>query len=267
MDGKGIEAMVVSPAPPLYMYWIEPEYAVPFSRTYNDALAEFCTAASARLHFMATLPMQDLGAAVTEVKRVTSDSDARGVYIGASDLGGRELDDPALWPLYEAIVAADVPLAIHPAPSSFGSGDIDCYHERLALGFPAQETHAVFRLIAGGVFDAFPDLKVYVSHGGGFFPFQVGRVEAFLSISDDSKATRSTAEYLKNLYFDIILHDARARQLLVDVMGPSQVLYGSNYAGMDSIDGIAFLEEMKLSDDDRLQIARENAIKLFKLTA
>jgi aminocarboxymuconate-semialdehyde decarboxylase len=265
MSQTGVDAMVVSPAPPLYMYGIEAEYAVPFARAYNDALAKFCTAASDRLYFMATLPMQDLAASIVETRRAVQDLDARGVYIGATELGGRELDDPDMWPLYEALVTAGLPLAIHPGPSTFGSGDVDCYHERLVLGFPAQETHAIFRLIAGGVFDAFPDLRVYVSHGGGFFPFQVGRFDAFLSISGDSKASRPAIEYTKNLYLDIILHDARARQLLVDVMGPDHVLYGSNYAGMDSVDGISFLNQLELSDNDRLQIARQNALDLFKL--
>jgi aminocarboxymuconate-semialdehyde decarboxylase len=267
MDSKGIEKMVVSPAPPLYMYSIESEYAVPFSRSYNDLLAEFCQAAPGRLYFLATLPMQDLAAAVEETKRAVADNDARGFYIGASSVGGRELDDRALWPFYEAVVASGYPLCVHPGPTSFDTGEVDCYHEKLALGFPSQETHAIFRLIAGGVFDAFPDLKVLVSHGGGFFPFQIGRIQEFLKIADDQKSQQPVTDYLRNLYFDIILHDVRARRLLLEVAGPSHALLGSNYAGMDSVDGIAFINELELPERDRLQVVRENALELFRLTA
>jgi predicted TIM-barrel fold metal-dependent hydrolase len=141
----------------------------------------------------------------------------------------------------------------------------DCYHEKLSLGFPAQETHAIFRLIAGGVFDQFPELKVFVSHGGGFFAFQIGRFDPFLEISDDSAAKRPTADYLANLYFDILLHDVRARRLLLEVAGIDHVLLGSNYAGMDSVDGLSFVEELNLPDNDRMRVVCENAMALFKL--
>jgi aminocarboxymuconate-semialdehyde decarboxylase len=265
MDAKGVESMIVSPAPPLYLYHIEPEYAVPFARAYNNALARYCATAPDRLHFMATVPLQVIDESVLEVKRAVNELDARGIYIGTTDLAGRELDHPELWPLYEAVVSADLPLAVHPGLSLF-TVPVDCYHERLSVGFAAQETHAIFRLIAGGVFDAFPELKVYVSHGGGFFPFQMGRIQTFLEIAEDSKAAKPVAEYLRQLYFDIILHDLRARQLLVDVAGPDRLLLGSNFGvGMDSVDGVAFLEELKLPDGDRLQIARSNAYELFKL--
>jgi predicted TIM-barrel fold metal-dependent hydrolase len=264
MDAQGIDVMVVSPAPPLYLYGIEPSYAVPFCQAYNDALAEYCTTDSDRLYFLATLPLQDIGDSVKETERSLGDLGARGVYIGASNLAGRELDDRAFFPLFETLSAHDLPLCIHPYPVALNMGG-DCYHEKLSLGFPAQETHAIFRLIAGGVLDEFPDLKVFVSHGGGFFAFQIGRFDPFLEISDDSLAKRPIAEYLGNLYFDILLHDVRARRLLIEVAGIDHVLLGSNYAGMDSVDGLAFVEELDLPDGDRMRVVSDNAAALFKL--
>lgn len=268
MDEKGIDAMIVSPSPPLFMYDIETDYAVPYARSYNDALAQYCSADPSRLYFLATVPLQDVKAAIEETKRAILELGARGVYIGASDLGGRELDSPDLWPLFELLIEHDLPLSIHPGPLPFLSGPQgphDRYREKPSLGFPAQETHAIFMLIAGGVFDMYPDLKVCVSHGGGFFPYQYSRIDDFLQVADDNKATRPVGEYFPHLYFDCLLHDVRARRLLIDVAGIDHVMMGSNYAGLDSVDGIALVDEVGLSASERAQLIGENAAKLYKL--
>lgn len=268
MDERGIDAMVVSPSPPLYMYDIEPEYGVPYARAYNDALAEYCAADPQRLFFLATLPLQDPKEAVREAKRAIHELNARGVYVGATNLGGRELDDPEFRPLFEELVAADLPLGIHPGGLGPGRellGIAPRFREGAALGFPTQETHAQLVLTAGGVFDAFPDLKVTISHGGGFFPYQFMRIEEFLKLDDDRIPKKPIGEYLSNLYFDFVLHDVRARRFLLEVAGTDHVLLGSNYAGMDSVDGQALVNELDLSEEDRTRIIGGNAVQLYKL--
>lgn len=265
MDEKGIDAMIVSPSPPLFMYGIETEYAIPYARTYNEELANYCAADPKRLYFLATLPLQDIKESIEETKRSIHELGARGIYVGASDLGGREWDDPDLWPLFEELIEADLPLSIHPGPLSFFGDDRIKYRERPALGFPAQETHAIFMMIAGGIFDTFPDLKVTVTHGGGFFPYQYSRIDDFLQIADDSKAKKPVVEYFPHLYFDALLHDVRARRLLIEVAGIDHVMMGSNYAGLDSVDGIALVEEMDLTENDKALLIGANAQRLFKL--
>ncbi|HKS47023.1 MAG TPA: amidohydrolase family protein [Amycolatopsis sp.] len=265
MDEHGIDAMVVSPSPPLFMYGIEREYAVPYVKKYNDELARYCSTDPGRLFFLAALPLQDLKESVVEARRAIRELGARGVYVGATDLGDRELDDPDLWPLFEALIEADLPLSIHPGPVSFFNGPHERYRERPALGFPAQETHAIFLLIAGGVLDTFPDLKVCISHGGGFFPFQYSRIDDFLQVADDSKAKRPVVEYFQHLYFDCLLHDVRARRLLLDVAGIDHVMMGSNYAGLDSVDGIALVKELNLPEQQQTRLIGGNAKRLYKL--
>jgi predicted TIM-barrel fold metal-dependent hydrolase len=57
---------------------------------------------------------------VREARRAVRDLGARGVYIGASNLGGRELDDLDPFPLYEELVATGLPLCIHHGPLGKG---------------------------------------------------------------------------------------------------------------------------------------------------
>lgn len=269
MDERGIDAMVVTASPPLYMYSIEPEYAVGYTRAYNDALAEFCSADPHRLYFLATLPLQEPEEAVREARRAITELGARGVFTGASGLGGHELDDPALLPLYELLVESGLPLSIHPGGLDGNRATLGLpprFREVAALGFPMQETHAIYTLIAGGIFDKFPDLKVCVSHGGGFFPYQFGRMEEFLKLEGAKRiAAKNVEEYFANLYFDLVVHDVRARRLLVEVAGSDHVLLGSNYAGMDSVDGAALVEELALPEADQQAIRGLNAKRVFKL--
>src|SRR3546814_7089856 len=68
----------------------------------------------------------------------------------------------------------------------------------------------------GGVFDDFPNLKVYVSHGGGFIPYQFGRIETFAGLISGVRCKKPPREYLKNFYFDTLIHELDARKYLVN---------------------------------------------------
>lgn len=269
MNEIGLDAMVVTWSPPLYMYEIEAEYGIPYAQAYNDALAEYCAADPKRLYFLASLQYQDMAAATKEAERAIRELGARGVFSGATNLGGHELDDPAMFPLYELLVDAGLPLSIHPGSLGAGRhlvGVPGKPRELATIGFPLQEMRAIFTLIVGGVFDRFPDLKVCVSHGGGFFPYQFGRIEEFQKLEGDKRVPKKEiVEYIDNLYFDAVVHDVRARRLLVDVMGAEHVLLGSNYAGMDSVDGRKLVDELGLPEADQAAIRGENAKRIFKL--
>ena len=111
--------------------------------------------------------MRQLG--VHELERAVSELGLLGAYVG-TDLG-RELDDAAFDPVYEACVRLDVPLFIHPAPGGIDAPRRDARLARfdadLWLGFAYEETLAVATLVLGGVLARHPDLDVCISHGGG----------------------------------------------------------------------------------------------------
>src|SRR3546814_12570274 len=89
----------------------------------------------------------------------------------------------------------------------------------------------------GGVFDDFPNLKVYVSHGGGFIPYQFGRIETFAGLISGVRCKKPPREYLKNFYFDTLIHELDDRKYLVNCMGSDNIIVGDNHGGMDSVDG------------------------------
>jgi len=262
---RGIGRMLVTISPFYYLYFAEPEIGIPFSALQNDLLAKYCAAAPEHLFFAATLPMQDPAASVIELKRV-AELGAKAVNVGTDDFGGLNLDDPAYWPLYAELVARDLPLFVHPYPLPMGDGREDNYNLSWVVGYIYQETVAFSHLTLGGVLDDFPDLRVYITHGGGFVPYQFGRIEAARETEQPGvRAKRPIRDYLGNFYFDILVHDVEARRFLFDFMGPDNLVVGSNVGGWDVADGFAMLDELDLSNDDREKIEWKNATHLFNL--
>lgn len=265
MDEAGLSMMGVTISPLFYLYWAEPEIAVPFASVQNDALAKYCAAYPHRLFYMATLPLQDMDASLRELDRAVREKGAKGINVGGGAIAGRDLDDEYFWPLYTRAVELDVPLFVHPYPEPLAQkGANDQYNMSWVVGYLEQESVAFVRLVYGGVLDEFPDLKVCITHGGGFIPFQLGRVEAFSHYMPGVKAKRPILEYVKNFYFDILVHDPRARKFMVDVIGADNLIYGSNYGSPQDKAGVEFLD-MGLPDAEREKIASGNAERIFKL--
>ena len=73
MDRVGMDVSVISPAPPIYFYWLKPEAGAEIVRLANDGIAQMVAKYPDRLRGMAHLPMQDPEAAIAELERVAKE--------------------------------------------------------------------------------------------------------------------------------------------------------------------------------------------------
>jgi aminocarboxymuconate-semialdehyde decarboxylase len=275
MDRSGVDIHIISSGPVFYLYGIEGELAVSWTRAVNDAMAQWCRAAPTRYYFMANLPFADIKASLAELDRVKA-LGARGIGMGAPILG-RSLDHEYFWPIYERLNAYDMPVFMHPVAPGMDKDQGDRvkdekmnFSSRAALdawtGYLHEETHTTISLIMSGVFDTYPNLKFCITHGGGAVPYQFERFEVSARAHPgSSRARRELRSYLKNIYFDCIVHDVRARRLLVEFMGADNVLVGSNYAGWDEFDGFKAIGELDLAPADRDKIMGGNAARIFNI--
>jgi aminocarboxymuconate-semialdehyde decarboxylase len=265
MDERGIDVMVVTALPHFFFYWADARLCDDFSRRQNDAMAEWCSIAPKRLAFLANVPLQDSKAAAKEARRAIDQLGARGVNLGVMETGGFELDREDLYPLYEVLSSARLPLWLHPAPLTLApDAPPKRYFADQIVVFPYLVTKALFELLMGGVLERFDGLNVCAAHGGGFLPYQIGRVETMSKVSE-TKRSAAPLDGTSSVYYDNLIHDRRARRLLVEVAGPDHVVVGDNYSGMDSADGFAMLEELGLPEADAVKIAGANAAQLFQL--
>ena len=257
MDRAGIDFQLLSPNPLTYFHFIDASAARDFCRVHNDALAAQVAPHAARLAACAAVPMQDVGFAIEETTRAVRELGMVGPYIG-SDFG-RPLDDPALDPFYETLVALDVPLFIHPAPAGIdgppGDPNLKRFDLDIIIGFCAQETIAVCTLIYGGVLERHPKLDVALSHGGGATGYLFGRMAsaarkrpwASASLREDG----AFEALLHRLWFDIHVHSAESVELLTRRVNPDRLLFGTNFAGWDQQPGDVRAEARPYADNAR----------------
>ncbi len=171
MNKARVDMQVLSLNPPM-VYWADAELGARLARLYNHDLAATVAGQPDRLAGLATVPLQDVPAAVEELERAIRQLGLRGVYIG-SNIGGKDLDHPDLFPFLAKAEALRAPVFIHPL-DVLGVERLRAYYLHNGLGTPYETALAAARLIFGGVLDRLPRLQVCLGHAGGALPFLRG---------------------------------------------------------------------------------------------
>ena len=178
MDAAGIRVQALSPNPLTYLHFIPAADAINYCRAHNDDLASIVAGHPDRFVGLASLPMQDIDAAIAELDRCVNELGLLGSYTGTDF--GIHLDDAKLDPFFEACVELDVPWFLHPAPTGLDGPLRDDRMTRFSLElvaeFSLEEMLAVAMLVFGGVSRRHPDLDICISHGGGSFPMHRAKI-------------------------------------------------------------------------------------------
>ena len=226
LAGRGLWGAVVSPAPVLFGYDLPTHAAIALCEASNEGMAQFCAHAPDRLHWLANLPMQAPEQAAGRSAAAVA-AGAVGAAMGTS-IAGRRLDEPDFEVFWAQAGAIGRPVLIHPA--------FNCHHPALdqwylqnAIGNPLETTIAVERLICAGVLARHPQVRLLLMHGGGFLPYQTGRLVHARSVRPELAAAPVNAwEFFGQLYFDTITHDAAALRYLVERVGLDHVVLGTD---------------------------------------
>lgn len=268
IDAAGIDKMILSM--PLHMvgYHYETDFAVRYAETANNSMAEFCSHNPDRFYFWAHAALQDPVAAAKELERSVTELGAQGLMMGGRNFGGREVNDPAFRPLWEKVSELDCMIFVHGYNQSVTWGKNACddpFDTSSIVGMNSDETLFYWNLTNGGVLDDFPDLKVLITHGGGFVPFQLGRFNLTnKTMAPDSKNKKDLIEYNSNFFYDLDIHSPHMRRAIIEEVGVEQVLYGDNFSGADVHEG-DLTDGLGLSEADREKIRYRTALPMLKL--
>jgi aminocarboxymuconate-semialdehyde decarboxylase len=230
MDRMGVTTQLLAGWIDLTGYDLEAEDGAVYARAHNDFLAEHAALDPDRFLALATLPLQDPSAAAEELRRAMGELGMVGAQI-ATTIGSDWLDQRSLDDFWEAAAELDAFILLHPMAPLTGV-DLDRYFMSNTIGRPAETTIALAGLIYSGVFDRHPDLVMCAVHGGGFAPFQVGRMNRAYLAKPEVAAKHASllpTDYLSRLYFDTVVHDAGVLRFLIDSLGVDQILLGTDY--------------------------------------
>lgn len=267
MDRMGVDVQALSVAPPQYYYWTDPGLGRRLARMQNEHLAEIVTGHPERFVGLATVPLQDVDAAVAELEHCITQLGFRGVEI-CTNVNGLDLDDPRFRPFFAAAESLGAFVLLHPHGFTEGRR-LAPYYLTNVIGNPLDTTIAATRLIHGGVLAEHPGLVLCLVHGGGYLPFYSSRMDHAWSARPEGghHIDRPPSEYLSQVYVDCLVFDEVHLADLIDRMGTDHVVVGTDYPyDMGYYDPVGQVGKVPgLTDSDRAQILGGTAARLLGL--
>lgn len=241
----------------------------------NDTLAAAIARHPTRYAGLAAVAPQNPARAAREIERATGALKLNGVIIN-SHTHGEYLDDPKFWPIFEAAVACDAPIYLHPTiPSDAMVGPFSRYGMMGALwGFGADASLHVVRMILGGVFDAFPTLQIVIGHLGEALPFWLGRLDnRYANIKRRGLSPLGKPlERLPSEYFAANFHITTSGMMTdppldfcLRVVGEDRILFAIDYPFEQTGEAVDFIRAAPLSPEARRKITHANAEALFRI--
>lgn len=230
MDETDVTVQVLSTIPVLFNYWAKPKDGLETSRFFNDHIADTVAKNPERFIGIGTVPLQDVDMAIAEMERCVTALKMPGLEIG-SNVNGENLSGKKFFPFYKRAEELGCALFVHPW-EMMGEAQIQQYWLPWLVGMPAETSRAICSMIFGGVLEAFPKLKLAFAHGGGSFPLTIGRIEHGFNVRPDLVQVDNAInprDYIGKFWIDSLVHDAKAMQYIIDVMGADTICLGSDY--------------------------------------
>ena len=260
----------------------EPKQAIELARIANDEMAELVVKYPDRfVSAIASLPMNDMDAALKETDRAINDLKFRGVQI-YTPTNGKPIDLPEFFPLYEKMANYDLPIWIHPVRERTHSDYVDESTSKYSiwgiLGWPYETTAAMTRLIFSGVLEKYPHLKFITHHCGGMTPFFEQRISIAYDMNEKrlksrvkQGLTKDVIDYYRMFYADTAVHSKSAIRCGYEFFGPEHILFGTDMPYDDELgfrfvrQAVEAIEQMEILEADKKKIFEDNARQLLHL--
>ena len=262
MDKNGVDHQLVGGWLDSFGYELPPREGLAWSRFINGCMREEL-AQQTRFTPLATVPLQD-GAMAADVLKEAMQSGFGGAMIGTLPKGlSGNLDDSALDPFWRAASDLKAGLFLHPM-FLCGEPRLADYDLVNAIGRVADTSIAVARLLFSGHLTRFPGMKLVISHGGAALPYVLGRLARNFTIAQGKYADPSKG--FETLYFDSIVFDADAFELLAKKAGPGKIMLGSDMPfPIGDLEPQKLIQASTFSDDEKQNVLGRTAQGVFRI--
>lgn len=266
MDRKGLDLSVISPTPMIYFYGLDADRAIAAARVINDGVANMVAQRPDRLRGMATLPMQHADAAIAELERVVKDLGFRAIEVGCLMTATETLAAPRYRAILRRAQELNAFVFTHPHFTGERCG-LEPYYLTNLVGHPLDTVIMAAQLMFSGTLDELPGLNIVLAHGGGYLPYQIGRLAHGYEVRREPHAhgASSPRDLLRRFYFDALTHDDRALAFLIEQVGADRVVLATDAPfDMGEERPLARLDALAgLKSADRERIEGLNALGLL----
>jgi aminocarboxymuconate-semialdehyde decarboxylase len=264
MDESGIEITLLSNNDP------GPEWfgldGPSVAQVIHDSLAGVIAKHPTRFLGLCALPLQNEAAASAELDRCVKKLGFVGVLL-YTNLAGAWCDEPQFHWLYARAEELGVPILLHPA-KPMTTETVKGYELTSTLGNMFENTIAMARIIASGLLDKHPKLKLVCPHLGGTLPYICGRMDHQLHVlkRGPQNLNRKPSEYLQSIYMDIVSPLPEAMRFALDFTTADKLLFSSDHPWVQPNEILQPLRSLQLAPTDEAKILAENARRLFRIT-
>ncbi len=265
-----------------------PDESPELARLGNDGMAQIVAQHPDQFPaFVASLPMNNVPAALEEMDRAIGKLGAKGIQI-FTNVNGRPLDEPEFFPIFERMTKKhDLPIWVHPSRTAkfadYPTEQKSKYEIYWLFGWPYETSAFMARMVFSGMFDKLPDLRIITHHLGAMVPFLANRVgygmDQFGSRTTDEdyegllkSMAKRPVDYFKMFYNDTSINGwASGIRCGLDFFGSRRVLFGTD-CPFDPEGGPLFIREtikavdsLRLKPDDLRRVYFGNAVQMLKL--
>lgn len=268
MDAQGVDVQVLSIHTPFMGYHLDEAEGLALAREFNDEASALIRQWPARFCGLATLPMQNVGAAIDELERAVTKLGLKGAELD-THVNGAQWDEPEFMPFFKAAEAMGAVLFYHPQPqNNFLMQRTNRDGLFNSLGVILDDAIVTAILICSGVLEACPDLRVCIAHGGGPACYAMGRLDRnWHGRPQTRRIPQPPSAYQRRLYYDTVTGSEEALRFLLDRVGADRVVLGSDWPFVPwHPSPVAWIRNLQsLTDEEKDKILWRNLESLLGL--
>ena len=268
LDAWGVDAGVLFPTVGILWDVADNGLAAAYARAYNNWVNDFAAHNRRRIIPIAHLALQDPEAALAELRRCLK-LGFKGIFLAPENINGKRFSHTDFDPIWHECEDAGIPVCLHVIvrfnrrPGILGDfyqvGEFRAVWG-FALGGFAQVVPAAMTMVADGLFDRFPRLKVLcVEAGCGWAPYIMDRLdEKYEHLGWTYPTKLKPSDYFRRNLWVVAEPEERTIGAVMDLMGEERVLWGSDFPHIDST-----LEAAKLIRGSIAALSPERQRKLL----